>query len=105
MALKVDYEQLNTTAGNFRTEEGKIRDRAYDISKKMSELESGSSTEVLPELRQKFVEFQNGPLQNCLNLVENFAKHLEKVAELYKTEDTTLRENVSNVGNQSAFKQ
>ena len=104
MAVTVNYENLRNTATSFRTEKQAIIDRVSDIAKKMVELETGTSTEVLPELRTKFEAFQNGPLVNCTNLIENFAKHLEKVAQLYE-EDKTLKENVSQVGNQAAFKQ
>lgn len=104
MAITVNYENLRTTAKEFRQEKTTIADRVADVKKKMIDLEAGTSTEVLPELRAKFEAFQNGPLVNCTNLVEKFAAHLEKVAELYEKEDKTQKENVSQVGNQAAFK-
>lgn len=104
MAIIVNYENLKNTAADFRVKKDAINTSVEEIAKQMENLKNLTSTEVLPALQAKFTTFKEGPLVNCTNLIENFAKHLEKAAQLYQAQDTTLAENVSQIGNQAAFK-
>lgn len=104
MAIVVKSSALTEASGKFRTESTKISDTIGSIDLKISALKDENDSEVLRDLYEKFLTFKTASLPRYLEVIEQYAAHLDKVAEKYKALETTHKSNVQAIDNNKAFK-
>lgn len=93
-SIKVSTQVLKDTAQDVRIKNTNLDDKLKEINKAMNQLEQSWKSEAGSEIRNKMNALQPR-FEEYKNVIESYAKFLDKTAQDYETTEATVKSNAS----------